>query len=170
MKRITTLLIAAFTLSIAAQAQTTEEEARRVVLGQKKDRSKPREDRDAESRRNDGPVYEDNRRNTSGSREAEVDRINREYDYKIQSIRDNNALTREEKQRIITDLNREREKEIRRVNARSRDRDYDDRNDDDDRDKDDDRNKKNKKYKSNRGKHKGWEKGKGNKHRDRDND
>jgi len=161
MKKIVTLFISAITLAAGAQAQTTEE-ARRVILGQKKENNKRNDDGDILGRRDDRRNDEDRR--YSGSREAEIDRVNREYDYKIQSIRNNNTLSSEEKDRIIRGLNRDRDREIKRINNSYKDRR--DRDDDDDYRKD----KKDKKYKSNRGKHKGWEKGKGNKHRDRDDD
>jgi hypothetical protein len=158
MKKIITLFTAALLIAGFAHAQTPED-ARDVILGKKK-RTEQRKEEPTDifgNRRSD----ERTERYPSGSAEAERDRINREYDYKIQTIRNNNALSAEEKRRMIDYLNKEREKELRRV------RNYDDRRyDDDDRDE----RKKDKRYKSNRGKHKGWEKGKGNKHRDRNDD
>jgi len=151
MKKLFTLFAASMLFTAVAQAQTAED-ARDVILGKKK--------------RTETKQQEENRtsRYPTGSREAEADRINREYDQKIQSIRNNNTLSAEEKSRMIEYLEKEREKELKRVNKDGRkyeEGDRDDRNA---------KNKKDKQFKNNRGKHKGWEKGKGNKHRDRDND
>lgn len=160
MKKIITLFTAALLTAGFANAQTSED-ARDVILGKKKKTEQGQQDpRDILGNRRSDDRTE---RYPSGSAEAERQRINREYDYKIQTIRNNNALSEEEKRRTIDYLNKEREKELRRV--RNDDRRYDD--DRDDRNK---KNKKNKEYKTNRGKHKGWNKGKGNKHRDRDDD
>ena len=158
MKKFITLFTAAFLVAGFANAQTGED-ARDVILGKKKKTEQGQQDpRDVLGKRKS----DDDRdaRYPSGSREAETDRINREYDYKIQTIRNNNALSAEEKRRMIDYLNKEREKELRKV--RKDDKKYDD----DDRD---DRTKNDQEFKSNRGKHKGWQKGKGNKHRNRDN-
>ena len=161
MKKIITLFTAAMLVAGFASAQTGED-AKDVILGKKKRTEQGKEDpTDVLGKRRS----DDDRdaRYPSGSREAEIDRINREYDYKIQTIRNNNALSAEEKRRMIDYLNQEREKELKKV--RKDDRRYDE-EDSDDRYK---KNKKDKEYKTNKGKHKGWEKGNGNKHRNRDN-
>lgn len=163
MKKIITLFTAALFSAGIIHAQTPED-ARDVILGKKKKAEKGQQDpRDIlGNRRSD----ERTERYPSSSEEAERARINREYDYKIQTIRNNNALNEEEKRRTIDYLYKEREKELRRIRKDNR------RYDDDDNDRDDryKKNKKNKDYQSNRGKHKGWAKGKGNKDRDRDDD
>ena len=79
--------------------------------------------------------------------------MNREYDAKIRSIRNNPNLSRSEKERIIRQLEQDRKKKIRQISDHRRS-EYG----------------KNKKYKKNPGKHKGWSKGKGNKHRNRHDD
>lgn len=156
MKKIITLLIAVAAFA-GAEAQSNKiEEAKRVVLGG--------------GGNNDRDIYEERRVGSRDypygtSREAEIDRINRDYDLKIQSIRNNPYLSSSEKERTIRQLNNEREKRIREINSyedRNRDRRYDD----------DDNYRKNKKNKSNNGKHKGWTKGKGNqkKYKDRHDD
>jgi len=161
MKKIITLLIAAFAFA-GLQAQTTED-ARRVILGKKKENSSQKDPGDIFGSREERRVNEENgTRYPSGSREAQIERINREYDYKIQTIRNNNSLSSAEKERIIRDLNNQRTKKIKQINN-----DYkrNDRNDDDD---DDDRYEK-----RNKGKHKGWKKGNGhkkNKHKGHDDD
>ena len=156
MKRILTLLIAVG-LVAGASAQTSKEEARRVILGggNKNGGNNPSErsrdvilgDRDNDN--NNRRTYPNSYPN-SGSR---ADQINREYDIKINSIRNNPNLSQSEKQRIIRELEADRARKLRQAgNYGNNNRDY----------------KKDKKHKSNNGKHKGWTKGKGNKHRDRD--
>jgi hypothetical protein len=159
MKKFITLLIAVAAFAGAGAQSNKIEEAKRVVLG-------------GGGGNNDRDIYEDRRVGSRDypygtSREAEIDRINRDYDLKVQSIRNNPYLSSTEKERTIRQLNNERERRIREINNsyenRNRDRRYDD---------DDDNYRKNKKNKSNNGKHKGWTKGKGNqkKYKDRDRD
>lgn len=154
MKQILTLLVC-ITVFTSVQAQTPQEEARRVILGQKKTgdgNGSPNGrdiilggDRRVEDER--GSRYP----NTT-TREQSVDQVNREYDVKIQSIRNNPYLSSAEKERAIRQLNIDRARRIREVNSRNGDRRYEKRND-----RNDDS------YEhSDNGKHKGWEKGKGN--------
>lgn len=136
--------------SLFAQSTPEMEEAKRVILGQKKNSRT----NDGQTRRDDDRrVYEESGTRYPGSREAEIDRVNREYETKIQSIRNNPTLSAEEKERIIRQLNQQRVEKIRRIN-----RSYKDYDGNDDR--------KDKKYgKNNNGKKLGWEKGVGNPHR-----
>ena len=155
MKRILTLLIGLGAIS-ATYAQTPQEEARRVILNGGKDK---KTDRDTRNSRDvviggDRDIYGNY---PAGSREAEIDRINRDYDARIESVRNDRRLSNEEKERAIRQLNNERARAIRQVNNDRRDR-----RDDDDRDRE---YKKDKKYKSNNGNRYGWEKGKGNPHK-----
>lgn len=164
MKRILTLLIALGVFG-AVSAQTSKEDARRIILGQGKDKGGNTSERSRDVILGDGD--NDNNRRTypnsyPSSGNSSVDQINREYDAKINSIRNNPNLSRAEKERIIRQLENDRKRKINQVRN---DRD-DDRRDDDRKYKD----KKDKKHKSNNGKHKGWTKGKGNPHRDRDDD
>lgn len=157
MKKIITLFVAVLVLA-GAQAQTSKEEARDVILGKRKDNPSQKDERTIPGNRENTGEY--GSRYPSGSREAEIDRINREYDYKIQSIRNNNALNSEEKERIIRDLNNQRARKIKQVNNEYKRNDGD--NDNDDRYE-----------KHNKGKHKGWKKGNGhkkNKHKGHDDD
>lgn len=157
MKKMITLLIAAGAF-VAVNAQSTRDEARKVILGQEKNKGTSTRDRDVvlgRDNRNDYPNY-------PNSGNSGVDQINREYDAKIWSIRNNNSISADEKARIIRQLEKERAQKIRSAN-RSYGKNYGKKNkrygdDDDDR------------YKNNRGKQKGWPKGKGNKHRARDDD
>jgi hypothetical protein len=167
MKQILTLFIcvAAF---ISVQAQTPQEEARRVILGQKKtdDRNSSPNGRDiilGGDRRVD---EERGSRYPNGTREQQVDQVNREYDAKVQSIRNNPYLSSTEKERAIRQLNNDRTRRIKEINDRNNDRRrYENRSE---RDNDD-------RYeRHDNGKHKGWKKGKGNqkkyKKHDRDDD
>ena len=145
MKKIITLLVAVVTLT-AAQAQTSKEEARKVVLGDRRDSGN-------ESTRGRDVVLgggnRDNKRTyPNGYPESTSENsINREYDNKIASIRNNPYLSGEEKERMIRQLEKDRAKRLKEVRKGSKDR-YDNDDDDD--------------HKSNNGKHKGWTKGKGN--------
>ena len=158
MKKFITFLIALGAF-VSVQAQTSREEARRVILGQPKNTDNgSRNDRDVilgGNSRTDYPTY-------PGGSSTQVDQINRDYDNKIQSVRNNPYLSQAEKDRMIQQLERDRQRRIREINNSNNGGRY---NDDDRYD-----NKKYKKHKSNNGKHKGWTKGKGNKHRDRDDD
>ena len=170
MKKILTLIISAAAF-VSAFSQTNDEEARRVILGGKnKTGSTTETSRDRQNPRDvvlggrNRRVYDEqgNRYpNGTGTRDQQIDQVNRDYDQKINSIRNNPTLSSVEKERIIRDLNNERAKRIRAINNNYKNRDKDDYDDDDD----DDDNKKNKKYKKNNGNHYGWEKGKGNPHK-----
>lgn len=183
MKLFITLLAATLPFTgLLAQSQTTEE-AKRVILGERRD-SRNDDSKDVVLGRDGRPVYEERGSTNERNRQARINQVNREYDAKVRSIRNNNTLSRSEKERIIRDLEEERSRRIREINSDRNRRDNDHRNDDrrnDDRRNDDRRrddrsyergyeNKKGKKDKNkgNNGKHKGWQKGKGNPHRDRD--
>ena len=165
MKQLVTLALSFLIIGTGfAQTQAEREEARRIILGQQKG-STPgsKESRDVilggDNRRIYDERYPENHPNGSSSRSAEIERVNREYDSKIQSIRYNNSLSADEKERIIRQLESDRRKRINAINKyynedRKRNKKY---NDDDDDDDDNGR-----KYKGNNGKHLGWEKGKGN--------
>lgn len=150
MKKILTLLIASGTF-FTMHAQSREE-ARRVILGEKRDNGTygGRNDRDVVLGRggnNNGQYPSGN----STDRQYQIDQINREYDNKIYSIRNNPHLSNAEKERAIRQLENDRQ---RRINAISRRNNNDDRRyDDDDRRYDNDRYEK-----QNNGKHKGWNK------------
>lgn len=164
MKKIITLLLAVGAFG-ALQAQTSKEEARKVILGQGKTQSgsgsPSTSGRDVIlGGGNNGTSYPDNRTSypnnyPSGSRQARIDQVNREYDAKIWSIRNNNNLSQAEKDRIIRQLEKDRARRINEINNYDKNRRYEDDDDNDSRSK----------TKSNNGKHLGWEKGKGNPHK-----
>ncbi|MBL0131384.1 MAG: hypothetical protein IPP43_09905 [Chitinophagaceae bacterium] len=61
-------------------------------------------------------------------RDMQIARINREYDYRIQSVRNNFFMSRWEKQRQISFLQEQRQREIRMLYAKFSNRNrYDDR-------------------------------------------
>jgi len=164
MKQMITLLIAVFAI-VSLYAQTSKDEARRVILGQGKGNTS------TSGNGRDVILGGGNNPNTyptsypgypsSGSRQAQVDQVNREYDAKIWSIRNNRTLSEAEKDRMIRQLEQDRQRRLQEI---SRNGSYGysknaKHHDDDDGDEDD------RKGKGNNGKHLGWEKGKGNPHR-----
>jgi len=154
MKQILTLFICV-TVFASVQAQTPQEEARRVILGQKKtnDGNGSRNGRDIILGGDRRVEDERGSRYPSGTREQQIDQVNRQYDTKIQSIRNNPYLSSSEKERAIRQLNNDRARRIKQINGRNEDRRHENRGD---RDNDDSY------ERHDNGKHKGWKKGKGN--------
>jgi hypothetical protein len=135
MKRILTLLLAVGALS-TLHAQSREE-TRRIILGDRTNNG--RNDRDVVLGPNDNSRYPGG---YSNDRQYQIDQVNREYDNKINSIRNNGHLNNAEKQRAIRQLEQDRQRRIAALNRSYRDRN--DRYDDD-------------RYaRNNNGKHKGW--------------
>jgi hypothetical protein len=153
MKKIITLLFAAAAF-VSVQAQTSREEARKVVLGGQKGSTTTTKTPDSRTE-NPRDVVLGGSTSESSSRQAQIDQVNREYDAKIASIRNNPTLTQEEKDQAIARLERDRARKIRAINNQ------DDKYDDDDKNSE----KKHKNAKGNNGKHLGWEKGVGNPHK-----
>jgi hypothetical protein len=180
MKKVVTLLITVAAFGSSFAQSNDMEEARRIVLGERKDSrsSYPNDPRDVVLGSDERRVYDrrDDRypnRYPTTSR-SRTEQINREYDTKIRSIRNNPHLSSAEKERIIRGLNNERARRIREVNGdyrkyqdkrRYEDRRYDDRRYDRRDDDDDYKKYKDKKHKGNNGNHYGWQKGKGNPHK-----
>lgn len=167
MKTLFTLLLSTIIISSAfAQTDAQKEEVKRVILGEKKGpTSTPKtgddrnvilgDDRTVYGER--GSRYPERYPTTSGtSRERRIYEINREYDEKIYSIRNNRTLSRSERERIIRQLEADRRRRLAQVNDRpygNGERSYEE-----------DDYKKDKKNKGNNGNHYGWQKGKGNPH------
>ncbi len=168
--------------AVSAQSTREMEDTKEIILGPKKSSggsstSDRTPDRDVVL--GDRRVYDKNgttypRRSTGSTRESQINQVNREYDAKIYSIRNNRYLSAAEKERAIRQLEADRARKVRQINDRyygSNNKRYNDRRYDDkryDRRYDDgDRygKKKHKKYKKDNGKHLGWKKGKGNPHR-----
>src|SRR5215203_4136209 len=105
MKKVITLLLIVSTVA-SASAQTSQEESRRVILGsgggstsERNSGSSPGDvilGRDRRVEDNGGTRYPNG---TYGTREQEIDRVNRDYDAKIYSIRNNRNLSAAEKER-----------------------------------------------------------------------
>ena len=173
MKNILTLLVCSlFVRAAFAQTDAQKEEAKRVILGPKKtstSTSKTGDDKSVILGGGDNrtvygetdPHYPQRYPSTSTSREQRIYDINRTYDAKIASVRNNPTLSRAEKERIIRQLEADRRRRIDAVNGSYHGKDR--RNDDDD---DHDDYKKHQKAKGNNGNHYGWEKGKGNPHKE----
>jgi hypothetical protein len=170
MKKIITLLVSfgAFT-TLFAQNTREMEDAKRVILGAPRTSSPNSQNPKDIVLGDDRRVYDGTGNRypqtypypNSSSRDAQVNSINREYDAKIYSIRNNRYLSNSEKERMIRQLEMDRARAIQGVNKQyGNNRDYKRNND-----RDDDYYKKNKKYKSNNGNHYGWENGKGNPHK-----
>lgn len=144
MKKILTLLMAVGT--VASLHAQTREETRRIILGEPNNNGIYKDGEVVANRNETGRypgAYPDNRRN-------EADQINREYENKIRSIRNNGYLSRAEKEKMIRQLQRDRQQRLKALGHRYNDRNR--RYDDDDR------------YtKNNNGKHKGWNKSSKNK-------
>ena len=145
MKKILTLLLATGAI-LTLQAQSREE-ARRVILGERNDNGTygSRNDRDVVLGRGGSnenyPSYPNG--TYSSNRQYEIDRVNREYNDKVNSIRNNRYLSSSEKERAIRDLERDRQRRLEQI-----DRNYNGRND---------RYARDGRYsKGNNGKHKGW--------------
>jgi len=81
-------------------------------------------DRDITYGKPTNPVYNDNKygRNdgyfSAREKDAQISRINREFDYKIMAIKRNRYMRNAEKNREIRQLERERAQEIRELNQR----------------------------------------------------
>jgi len=162
MKKIVTLLFSLGALTaVFAQNTRDMENSKRVILGAPRT-SGSQNPKDIVLG-NDGRVYGGNGTSypqtypypNGSSRDAQINNINREYDAKIYSIRNNRYLSYSEKERMIRQLEIDRQRAIRQVGNQYGNRQYDD-----DRDYD-----YNKKHKGNNGNHYGWEKGKGNPHK-----
>jgi hypothetical protein len=170
MKKLFTLLFALG--AVATSFAQTRDEAKDIILGKKKDQSGT--NKPVENKPNDKPgdiIFgkkegSDDERTypTSSEQQVRIDQVNREYDAKIQSIRNNPTLTEEEKARAIAQLNKDRARKIREIRGENRTSDKNRKGHDRDED-DDDNGKVRSKNKGNNGNHYGWEKGKGNPHK-----
>lgn len=147
MKKILTLLIAVS--AFATLHAQSREENRRVILGEGRDNN-GRNDRDVVLGRGNNGQYP----GTYGNdRQSQIDRVNREYDNKIYSIRNNQHLSNEEKERTIRQLERDRQRRINEIGRGYNDRNdrYDERND--------------RSVRKGNGNKRGWDIGRGNPHR-----
>lgn len=141
MKKLLTLLLAVTSFTISFAQSRKIDEARRVMNGTPNDRT----------------VYDERGSRVPGgsgtSRSEDIDKVNYEYERKINAVRMNPTLSQAEKERRIRKLEDERERRINSINHGKNDKD---------RKKAYTKNK----GKGNNGRHLGWEKGVGNPHRD----
>ena len=104
MKKLFALLLAlgAMTAVFAQRGYDRRDESRDVILGQQ-NRS----------------VYNNNRSNdgyyTTRERDAQIERIRRDYDWRIQSVRNDRYLRKAEKKREVRLLENERDTRIREL-------------------------------------------------------
>lgn len=175
MKKLLLLLLCAGTF-FTTFAQNRED-AKRVILGGSKNGKNRGNTTDNPKDvilggGNSGTYPYPNTYPSGSSRNQQVDQINREYDLKIQSVRNNPYLTPAEKERAIRQLNIDRARRIREVNGtygRNDDRRYKHgkhrgHEDEDDDDNDEYEHNHHEGHHDN-GRHLGWEKGRGNPHR-----
>ncbi|MER3463567.1 MAG: hypothetical protein C4329_03240 [Chitinophagaceae bacterium] len=149
MKKIITLLLAtAIISSVFAQSSDEKARAKDKVFGNHK-----------------GTTQYPNGYPTnypSGSREAAIDQVNREYDQKIASVQNNPYLSASEKDSRIRQLNQDRQRRIDEINRQYGANEKHGKRKNKHHDDDDDS------YKNehhDNGKHLGWEKGVGNPHK-----
>lgn len=120
MKTTLTLFFSFLLCSAFAQYDAQRDDARRVILGERRDESSKRNDgRDVIVRDDNRTVYNDwnnrypDRYQTYGtSRERTVYQINRAYNEKIDAIQYSRAFSRREKERIIRQLEIARRHEL----------------------------------------------------------
>lgn len=158
MKKIFTLL---FCIGASATlfAQTNSEQSRDIILGREPRQTDSRTSKDVIlGKKNRSVRNNEQTTSTSTSTRRQIDAVNREYEAKIQSIRNNRYLSAAEKDRAIRQLENDRNKRIRELKGTNTNRRYNDRTPNN-------KSNKVKKNKGNNGNHYGWEKGKGNPHK-----
>ncbi len=168
MKKIITLIICFSTATtLFAQGTREMEDAKRVILGAPRKSTTPSQNpKDVILGGDNRKVYGDNRNGypqdypNGSTRESQIYNINRDYDAKIYSIRNNRYLSNSEKERMIRQLEMDRARALKGVNGQYKNKKNNGKEWDEE-----DRYKKDKHEKGNNGNHYGWEKGKGNPHK-----
>lgn len=125
MKKLATLLFALgiFSASFAQSrdGRYSQPDPKSVILGQSNDGRYGSDDRRYDDRRYDNSntgYNNDRNRNLESERAAQVQRLNREFDYRIQAVRNNRRLKNKEQSRQIRSLEAQRADEIRQLNNR----------------------------------------------------
>ena len=121
MKKIFTLLVAVgFITAINAQTGSRDRD-NRDTRDQQTDQRVNNNNKDANA--GDGRYDNDDRYNNTGSYNGNIKRqtaqVNRKYDFKIQKVRNDHFMRRNEKMRVIRSLEAQRQQEIRMLYARS---------------------------------------------------
>lgn len=118
MKKIITILIAVVAF-VSLHAQTSREEARRVILEQGKNNGNGSQNpRDIILGGGNNGSYPNTYPGNYpyGSREEQIYKVNSEYDQRIQAVRNNPYLGTAEKNRTIRQLENERNRRMREIN------------------------------------------------------
>ena len=119
MKKIFTLLVAVgFITAINAQTGSRDRDNRDTRDQQTDQRGNSRD-----VIVNDGRYDNDDRYNNTGSYNGnirmQIAQVNRKYDFKIQKVKNDYFIRRNEKMRMIRSLEAQRQQEIRMLNARN---------------------------------------------------
>jgi hypothetical protein len=132
MKKIFTLLVAVgFITAINAQSGSRDRD-NRDTRDQQTDQRGNNNHKDVNV--GDGRYDNDDRYNNTGSYNGnikmQIAQVNRKYDFKIQKVKNDHFIRRNEKMRVIRSLEAQRQQEIRMLYARNnkkgqRDRGYD---------------------------------------------
>ena len=133
MKKIFTLLVAVgFITAINAQTSSRDRD-NRDTRDQQTDQRGNNKNNDVVI--NDGRYGNDDRFNNNagfynGNIKMQIAQVNRKYDFKIQKVKNDHFVRRNEKMRVIRSLEAQRQQEIRMLYARNNkkgqhDRDYD---------------------------------------------
>ena len=131
MKKIFTLLVAVgFITAINAQSGSRDRD-NRDTRDQQTDQRVNNNNKDFDV--NDGRYNNDDRFDKTGSYNGnikmQIAQVNRKYDFKIQKVKNDHFMRRNEKMRVIRSLEAQRQQEIRMLYARNNkkgqhDRDY----------------------------------------------
>ena len=132
MKKIFTLLVAVgFITAINAQTGSRDRD-NRDTRDQQTDQRVNNNSKDVNV--SDGRYDNDDRYNNTGSYNGnikmQIAQVNRKYDFKIQKVKNDHFMRRNEKMRVIRSLEAQRQQEIRMLTARNKkkgqhDRGYD---------------------------------------------
>ena len=119
MKKVFAFLAAMMAMTaVMAQGSRNRTESRDVILGQQNEPVYPKNDRyDRNDRYGNSDDRYNNRYNTR-EREAQIQRIRKEYKWKIESVQRDRHLRKAEKKRKIRTLEQQRDREIRLVKDR----------------------------------------------------
>ena len=122
MKKIFTLLVAVGFLT-AMNAQTgSRDRANRDTRDQQTDQRSNNNSRDVgvnDGRYDNDDRYDNNFGSHNGNIRMQIAQVNRKYDFKIQKVKNDYFMRRNEKMRVIRSLEAQRQQEIRMMYARA---------------------------------------------------
>ena len=121
MKKIFTLLVAVgFITAINAQTGSRTRDNRDTRDQQTDQRGYNNKDVDINDGRYDNDDrYDNNFGSYNGNIRMQIAQVNRKYDFKIQKVRNDHFMRRNEKMRVIRSLEAQRQHELRMLNARN---------------------------------------------------